>query len=170
MIWLKRALLAILALLLWALLALTFVSKDRVCNYAINTPLAKAGVTFCLKEKEGSFAGCLMKGVTVSYGHSPVAKVEKVNISPLGVEALSITLQGLAKDLIPAKIASATYNPLSGKLAAEGDFGVLKGEVSLIKREVALQLLPSSLMKREYKQALKLFKFKNGKYTYAISF
>jgi len=168
-IWLKRIGLAFAALVLWAVLTAVFVSKERLCNLAVNQA-AKAGVTLCFTDRDASPLGCSMKNVTLLYGHSPVARIGEAAFLPWKIAVRNIKVEGLAADMIPANIESVTFRPLSGKLHSNGDFGVLEGRVSWSSRTLTLELLPSSLMKRRFTQTLRMFKKRNGKYTYALSF
>ncbi len=170
MIWFKRSLITLFAIVLWALLTLLFISKERVCNALINSAAAKAGITFCIEKKDSSMVGCEADRVTLLYGHSSVAKARSVDISPYEVSVTGVKLEGAAKEFLPPKIESILYKPISGEIYSQGDFGVLKGVVSWGDRKVSLELLPSSLMKREFRQTLGMFKMKKGKYRYDFSF
>ncbi len=170
MIWLKRILLGFAAIVIWIALTALFLSKERLCNMAIETASEKAGVSLCYTGRDASMLGCSMKQITLLYGCSPVAKIQKAALYPWRVEAAGIRVEGLAADMIPPAIESILFEPLSGKISSRGDFGVLSGRVSWGSRTLTLELLPSSLMKRKFSQTLRLFKKRNGKYIYALSF
>ncbi|BBG66540.1 hypothetical protein NNO_1837 [Hydrogenimonas sp.] len=168
--WVKGIALALSAVVVWVLLTLLFVSKERLCNTALNSAAEKAGVTLCFDGYDSSALGCSMKRITLLYGHSPVAKIKKADFSPWKIEVSGIRLEGIAADMLPAKIESVRYTPFNGRVSARGDFGVLDGNVSLMKRKAEFVLLPSSLMKRRYSAALRTFRYKNGRYRYDLSF
>ncbi|WP_456402861.1 hypothetical protein [Hydrogenimonas sp.] len=169
MIWLKRSFLALLAVALWVVLSLLFLSKERLCNGAVEAAASK-GVTLCYDGRTASMLGCRLERTTVLYGHAPVAKVGLALFTPWKIEISKIRLEGLAASMLPPKIATVRFEPLGGTIYAEGDFGVLRGDVAWSGRRVNLELTPSSLMKREFGATLREFRQKNGKYTYALSF
>ncbi len=169
MIWVKRVAIAIGALLAWLALTLLFVSKERVCNAAIDT-LAKEKVTLCYEKRTVSLASCRIDFAKVLFMHSPVARVKKFSATPLQITAEGIRLEGMATNAMPSRITKVVYSPLSGELKAEGDFGKLVGRISLAKRRVKILLTPSPLMRRSFRSTLRLFKQKNGKYLYETKF
>ncbi len=170
MIWVKRILTVLAAVAVWAVLTAAFISKERLCNMAVNSAAEKAGVTLCFDGYGAGAFGCGMKHITLLYGHSPVAKIKKADFSLWKMEASDIRLEGIAADMMPEKIETVTFLPLSGKIRSTGDFGVLDGNISLSGRKIMLELKPSSLMKRRFSTTLRTFRYRNGKYTYAISF
>ncbi len=169
MIWLKRIFVVFSAIIVWGVLTILFVSKERVCNLAVKSA-AKAGVTLCFDGYHPSPLVCSMKRITLLYGHSPVAKIKKADFSLVKIAFSDIRLEGMAANVFPKKIESVTYLPLSGRFSSRGDFGILKGEVSLIERKAEFVLLPSSLMKKRYSATLRIFRHKNGRHYYAVSF
>ncbi|WP_457595722.1 hypothetical protein [Hydrogenimonas sp.] len=169
MSWLKRVLAGLALLLLFLAAAPLALSKERLCNAALEA-LKREKITLCYDERRTSPLGCEQKFTTILYGHSPVAKVKALRAYPTKVEAEGIRLEGLAAGFLPPRISLVRFDPLTGHLYAKGDFGELKGKVSWTQRRVALELLPSSVMKRKYRQAMRLFTFKDGKYRYETAF
>lgn len=167
MIWLKRIALFLAALLLFVAAAGIFVSKERLCNLALQK-LSEAKVTLCYDERKTSPLGCEQKFTTVLYGHSPVAAVKSFSFLPWHIQARGVRLEWMAARLVPPRIESLRFDPLSGTLHALGDFGELTGTVAYGKRKISLTLKPSSLMKRSYAQALSRFKYQNGVYRYEL--
>ncbi len=170
MIWVKRILIFITAFTLGIFLVVLFISKERLCNLAINTLSENAGITMCYMDRETSTTGCSIKNITLLYGHSPVAKVKSAEFHPWIAEVSGIRIEGIAADMLPPSIESIRFEPLSGKVYSRGDFGVINGRVSWSSRTLTLELLPSSLMKRKFGRTLRMFKTKGGKYIYALSF
>ncbi len=170
MIRVKRISAVLSAAVAFVLLTALFISKERLCNMAVNSAAEKAGVTLCFDGYGAGAFGCGMKHITLLYGHSPVAKIKKADFSLWKMEASGIRLEGLAADMMPEKIETVTFLPLSGRIRSTGDFGVLDGNISLSGRKIVLELKPSSLMKRRFSATLRTFRYRNGKYTYAISF
>lgn len=169
MIWLKRIALFLAALLLFVAAAGLFVSKERLCNLALQK-LAESKVTLCYDERKTSPLGCEQKFTTVLYGHSPVAAVKSFTLQPWRVEARGVRLEGMAAKLVPPRIESVRFDPLAGTLHARGDFGELTGTVAYAERKISLALKPSSLMKRSHSQALRQFRYQNGAYRYELAF
>ncbi|BDY13459.1 hypothetical protein [Hydrogenimonas cancrithermarum] len=169
MIWLKRILFTLAAMTLWIALTLLFVSKERLCNAAIEAA-SEAQVNVCYDTRTTSPIGCSIERMTLLYAHSPVAKVGALRITPLELALSSIRLEGMAASLVPPNIRSVTVRLLPGTIRAEGDFGTLEGDISWRTRTVTLRLTPSSVMRRNFVSTLRYFSLKNGKYTYATSF
>ena len=169
MIWAKRIAAAAGALLIWALLTFAFISKDRLCNGIIER-LAQEKVTLCYDRRTTSMTGCEMRFVTLLFVHSPVAKIKAFSATPWKIVADGIRLEGMAADAFPPRIERVTILPLGGTISAEGDFGTLRGTFSLSKRHLSLQITPSSLMQRNYRSTLRMFKQKNGKFVYETAF
>ncbi|WP_353661202.1 hypothetical protein [Hydrogenimonas sp. SS33] len=167
--WLKRTGILLVALLAWAFFTGLFLSKERLCNLALQE-LQKEQVTLCFEERKTSPAGCEQKFTTLLYGHSPIAKIKALRLTPWSLSLQSIRLEGIAASLLPPRIEKAEFHPLTGTLYARGDFGTLEGTLSYRRRRIRLVLTPSSLMKRSYRQALREFKPKNGKYLYETGF
>ena len=165
MIWLKRFTLAIVALLFLIVATGLFVSKERLCNLALRK-LAESKVTLCYDERHTSPLGCKQKRTTVLYGHSPVAAVKSFRLLPWCIEAQGVRLEGMAANFFPPRIESVHFDPIGGRLEAQGDFGQLSGMIDYGKRKISLTLNPSSLMKRSYSQVLRQFKYQNGAYRY----
>jgi len=168
-IWLRRTVVTLLSIVLFVALTLLFLSKERLCNAAIEAAASK-GVTLCYDNRTASVLGCRLERATVLYGHAPVAKIGRAVFTPWSVEVSRIRLEGPAASMLPPKIASVRFRPIGGTIYAEGDFGILRGRVAWAGRRVTLELTPSSLMKREFGSTLREFRRKNGKYTYALSF
>jgi hypothetical protein len=168
-IWLKRVLFTLVSITLWVALTLLFVSRERLCNAAIEAA-SKARINVCYDTRTTSPAGCDIERITLLYAHSPVAKIRTLQITPLEIVLSSIRLEGIAASLMSPNIRSVTIHLLPGTITAEGDFGTLKGEISWRKRTVTFQLVPSSIMRRNFGSTLRYFHLKNGKYTYAASF
>ncbi|WP_456389722.1 hypothetical protein [Hydrogenimonas sp.] len=169
MIWAKRALFALTGIVIWVALTVLFISKERLCNAAIEAA-SKAQVGICYDERTASPIGCDMQRMTLLYTHSAVAKVRNVRISLLEIRLSSIHLEGIAASLLPANIYTATIRLLPGTIKAKGDFGTLKGEISWRTRSVRLVLSPSPLMRKNFTSTLRYFNLRNGKYIYVASF
>ncbi len=169
MIWVKRLLIGLAALVVWIVLVSLFVSKERLCNLAMQEA-ARAQVTFCYEGRRSSPIGCDTTKMRVNYAHSPVAQIASLTVRPWRLEADGIKLQGIAASLMPANIRFVRFDPLSGKVRAEGDFGTLNGELSWPKRRLTLRLKASPLMRRDFAQSLRYFSVKNGEYIYVAAF
>ncbi|WP_201353973.1 hypothetical protein [Hydrogenimonas urashimensis] len=170
MIWVKRAGIAIVSLVLWLALAAALVSKERLCNAVINSVAHQENITLCYDGRTTTSTGCTMRYVHLLFAHSAVAKIKTFSATPWRITAEGIRLEGMAADAWPPRIKSFILSPWSGRIHAEGDFGILDGTFSVAKRRVALQLTPSSIMRRQYRSTLRMFKQKNGKFVYETAF
>lgn len=105
------------------------------------------------------------------------AKIFKTDVTLLGVynsiEAKQIALASIVETFLPSnieelKIVYTLVNPLEVSLWAQGDFGELKGVLSLLDQKILVTLKPSKIMLSKYKTTLKEFKKQaNGEYIYA---
>ena len=108
------------------------------------------------------------------------AKIKKVDISLFGIyneiNVKNIDLSTAVASMLPTKIESlnikySLLNPLNVTLKAKGAFGTLDGVANIKNRKIVAELKPSSLMKRDYRSALRNFKKQaNGEYEYVQSF
>ncbi len=108
------------------------------------------------------------------------ATVENLNILILGlynsVEVENIELSSVAASMIPTKVSTLTikhqlYDPLHINVNAVGEFGEVKVLLNILERSLHLELIPSTLMKKEYKNTLQnLEKSENGEFTYDKTF
>jgi hypothetical protein len=169
MIWLKRIGMGVAALVIWIALTLTFISKERLCN-ALIEKASQEKVTLCYEKRATSADGCELRFVTLLFAHSPVAKVKTFSATPWRVTAKGIRLTGMAASAFPPRITLLKISPIAGEIYAEGEFGTMRGTFSLAARHLTLWLTPSSIMQREYRSTLRMFKRKNGKFVYETAF
>ena len=167
--WIKGILLMIPVLLIWAAATGLFLSKTRLCNAAL-AKLATQKVGVCYDRRTASPLGCSLRRTRILYDHSPVAAVHTLKLTPWRIEARGIRLEGMAASLFPPRIEAIRFDPLRGSIEAYGDFGRLTGRIDYFKRIVTLLLTPSALMRRDGRQLLSAFRYKNGRYRYVIRF
>jgi hypothetical protein len=108
------------------------------------------------------------------------AKVMQTSLKPyivLNTIALrGVRISGVAKSFLPTRIEHATFTyalwqPMEVKIAADGEFGVLRGVVKLKERKLLLHLMPTKRFKREYGSLLRrMKKQKEGGYLYEQRF
>ncbi len=108
------------------------------------------------------------------------AKIKSVDVTILGVyNALSVTeieLSSVAESFVPLKIAQvdAVYSvidPLNITANAVGEFGEVEAVVNLLERTLHVKLIPSALMKKDYRHTLRnLKKSENGEFVYDKTF
>ena len=108
------------------------------------------------------------------------AKIKSVDVTILGVyNALSITeieLSSVVGSFVPLKIAQvdAVYSvidPLNITANAVGEFGEVEAVVNLLERTLHVKLIPSALMKKDYRHTLRnLKKSENGEFVYDKTF
>ncbi len=169
MIWMKRLLLFLVTAALWIVMTFLFVSKERVCNAALEM-LAKEEITLCYEKRETSPLSCEIDYTTLLFAHSPVARIKRFSLDPLEIVAENIHLEGMATQALPPRIERLVIEPLKGVWYARGDFGTAEGKFSLSERKISLTLTPSSLMRKKYGSTLRMLIKKNGKYIYETTF
>lgn len=92
------------------------------------------------------------------------------------INAKEITLSQSAKSFLPLKIEelSVRYtllNPLYIKVYAVGEFGSATAHVDILQRTAHVDLVPSEIMNKEYKNSLREFKkSEDGGFTYDKTF
>ncbi|WP_304546059.1 hypothetical protein [Sulfurimonas microaerophilic] len=104
------------------------------------------------------------------------AEITTTKITLLGVynsiDVSGIRLASIVENFAPQKVENVSVNysllnPLNVNISANGVFGELEGEFSLLDQSVSLVLKPSKLMQSKYSSSLRQFKKdQNGEYKY----
>jgi len=144
---LAKAGLVIALFALFAGLTLLFFPKERLV-YLLTGRLAREGVTLCFKEISCGLTGCRLRGVTVLTRGVPVAKIQNVSMGIDRVTLRSVLPVGTVAGMVKYRVDRAVFHPFSGTFEATGDFGSLQGRVDLLKRHIALTLIPSGRLRR----------------------
>lgn len=92
------------------------------------------------------------------------------------INAKEITLSQSAKSFLPLKIEELSihytlFNPLHVNAYAIGEFGTAEVHVDILQRTAHVDLVPSEIMSKEYKNSLREFKkSEDGGFTYDKTF
>lgn len=104
------------------------------------------------------------------------AEITTTKVTLLGVynsiDVSGINLASIVENFAPKKVErlSVNYsiiNPLNVSISANGGFGEVEGEFSILEQSLSLVLKPSKLMLSKYRTSLREFKKdQNGEYKY----
>jgi len=175
-----KKLLIFLGYTLFFMAALIYFTPKISIYYFLEKELKAQGVIISAEEAVDSGFSLVLSHGEVSYKGVDSAKVErlKVNIFELynSVNVQGVVLSSAAESFVPLNIESIdiTYtllNPLNVVGVAEGEFGSLNMEYSLLENSVHIELEPSKIMLKNYKSTLQeLVKSEDGGYVYEKTF
>ena len=168
------------AYLLFFLVALMYFMPKESIYYFAEKELQKQGVVIAHEEVKDTGFSLELRHLDIYVQSIESASVKELDISLFGlyngVSAEGIELSSALSSMLPTKIQKATLrytmlHPLNVELNAVGAFGQLHATLNLKERKIRALLQPSSIMKRNYRQALRNFKKQaNGEYEYVESF
>ena len=162
------------------LLALgVFIPKSSL-YFAAEKELKKFQVVISDETLEEKLLSLEVRDAKVYLKGVELAVVKQTHITLFGlynkIELHDMTLAKVAQSMVPQKISHlqvgySVVSPLSVKLGAQGEFGVVVGELSLQTNKMTLKLKPSKMMLTKYKKILsQMKKEQNGEYSYVQSF
>jgi len=147
--------------------ALMFFTPKVQLYYALEKELKEYGVIVSSEKVDDTGLRLSIFGADLYVQGILSAHIQEVNVGLFGlynsVSIKSIELAKTFRAMVPTKIehAELTYSiisPLKVQVAAEGDFGEIRGYVDVVERLVHIELTASKLMKRRYSRSLKQFK------------
>jgi len=160
--------------------ALIYFTPKISIYYFLEEELQKQGVVISAEEVVDSGFSLQLSHANVSYKGIDSARVAnlEVNIFELynSVNAQDILLSSAAESFVPLKINTidvsySILNPLHVTGNAEGEFGSLEMEYTILENSVELMLEPSKLMLKSHKSTLRNFvKSEDGGYSYVKTF
>jgi hypothetical protein len=175
-----KKLLIFLGYTLFFMAALIYFTPKISIYYFLEKELKAEGVIISAEEVEDSGFSLLLSHAELSYRGIDSAKIERVHVNIFelynSVNVQGVVLSSAAENFLPLKINSIdiTYtllNPLNVVGSAEGEFGFLNVEYSILENSVHLELEPSKLMLKNYKSTLEnLVKSEDGGYLYEKTF
>jgi len=116
-----------------------------------------------------------LTGSNITYEEKKFAKVEKLKLTSYlfynTLEIKNIEVMKKFTKKYPVKtdefiVKYSVLNPLFVDINAQGDFGILKGKVDLVKQKITYVLKASKSMKKNYQQILRKMKQTKGEYIY----
>ena len=149
------------------LVALMFFTPKVQLYYALEKALKPYGVIVANEVVDDKGMTLHVSEIDLYIQGIESAHIDSIDVALFGfynvVNAHGITLAETFIKMVPIEIGDvelsySVSNPLYITLYAEGDFGVMKGEVALIDRLVQIHLEPSKLLKTRYQRSLREFK------------
>ena len=175
-----KRLLKFFAYLLFFVVALMFFMPKVSLYHFAETQIKPFGVIFSNERVEDSGFTLKIEDTSVSMKKIPSAEIEMIEMKIWGVyntiDIKNIVLSKAVKSFAPINIdkINVSYtilNPLNITAYAEGGFGVAKATVDIVERKLHVDMEPSKIMKKKYRQTLRnLKKTKGGGYTYDENF
>ncbi len=168
------------AYLLFFIVALMYFMPKESIYYFAEKELKKQGVVISHEAVKDSGFSLELRHLDIYVQSIESASVKELDISLFGLynvaTAKEVELSSALSSMLPTKIKKVTVrysvlHPLEVELNAVGAFGLLNATANLKERKVRAVLQPSTIMKRNYRQALRNFtKQANGEYEYVQSF
>ncbi len=168
------------AYLSFFMLALMYFTPKVSIYYFLETQLKPYDVIISSESVQDSGLTLSIEDGVVFVKSIDSAKIKNVDITILGLyNALSVSeieLSSVAASFVPLKIAQvdiiySVIDPLNITANAVGEFGEVQAIANLLERIVHVKLVPSALMKKDYKHTLKnLKKSENGEFVYDKTF
>ncbi len=168
------------AYLLFFIVALIYFTPKESIYYFAEKELQKQGVVIAHETVKDTGFSLQLRHLDIYLQSIESASVKELDISLFGlyndVSAEGIELSSALSSMLPTKIEKvkvrySVLHPLTVELNAAGAFGELHANADLKERKIRAVLQPSSIMKRNYRQALRNFKKQaNGEYEYVQSF
>jgi len=162
------------------MIALMFFMPKESIYYFAEKELQKQGVVIAHEKVKDTGFSLELKHLDIYVQSIESASVKELDISLFGLynvlTAKEIELSSALSSMVPTKIEKirvrySLLHPLEAELNAVGAFGVLHATANLKERKLRAVLQPSTIMKRNYRQALRNFTKKaNGEYEYVQSF
>ena len=169
-----------LAYTLFFMAALIYFTPKISIYYFLEKELQKQGVVISAEEAVDSGFSLQLSHANISYKGVDSAKVAslEVNIFELynSVNVQDILLSSAAESFVPLTINTiyvsySILNPLQVTGSAQGEFGSLEMEYTILENLVQITLEPSKLMLKNYKSTLgNLVKSEDGGYSYVKTF
>ena len=160
--------------------ALIYFTPKVSIYYFLEKELQKQGVVISAEEVVDSGFSLQLSHANISYKGIDSARVERieVNIFELynSVNVEGVVLSSAAESFVPLNINTVNLNysilnPLHITGDAEGSFGSLEVEYTILENSIQLELEASKLMLKNYKSTLdNLVKSEDGGYSYVKTF
>ncbi len=175
-----KKLLMFLGYTLFFMAALIYFTPKISIYYFLEQELKTEGVVISAEEAHDGGFSLVLSHADISFKGVDSAKVEKLEVSIFelynAINVQGIVLSSAAESFIPLKVdrADVTYtvlNPLHVTGEAEGEFGSLEVEYSILDNSVHIELEPSKLMLKSHTSTLSnLSKSEDGGYVYDKTF
>ena len=169
-----------LAYVTFFMLSLMYFTPKISIYYFLETQLKPYDVVISSELLQDKGLSLNIQDASVSLKAIESAKIKDLNIMILGlynsVEVSDVELSSAAASFVPLKVQKIdmsyhAVNPLNANAHAIGEFGEAEVSLNLLERTLHVRLIPSALMKKEYKHTLRnLKKSENGEFTYDKTF
>jgi hypothetical protein len=164
--------------LIFILFTLILLPKNSIYNL-LEQELSKQNIIISDEKRDEKLLNLKVSDAIVYYQGIEGANINSINFfslllySEIEVDDVKL-LQSLSSFFPPyvkniiLKHSVLDYRNID--IYSEGDFGVLNGNIDLIKRTLILNLEASNKMKKQYTRVLKQMKLEEGKYVYEYRF
>lgn len=153
---------------------LAFLPKEKLYNLA-EKKLALQNIVISNEERKDNIFSLDLNNIEVYYDGINTALIKKSKISTFlflsNIEFYDIRISNSLKNMFPNKIKNLElrhsfldYDKVS--ILSEGDFGQFEGQFLIFESKIVGELKPSNIMKSKYRNILKQFKLKEGRYYY----
>jgi len=168
----------VLYLLFFIVTLIFFLPKENL-YYLLEKKLVERNIIISKENIENKRFSFSINAPTVFYNEMEVLKIADINIvtslitSNINMNNIKITSE--FKSFIPENIdfiemKYSIFNPLIVEWNSKGEFGILMGEVDLLKSRLTFHLKASKKMESLYKNILIQMKLEQGEYVYEYNY
>jgi len=160
--------------IVFILAVLLFLPKIELFNL-VEKELEKNSLIISNEKKVSQLNGLTLENADIYYQEVLSANIEKIDITTYLVyskfEINNLIVSKSLQNFLPRNIekVEVDYSILDFKklnIKAKGKFGELFGYVDIFERKLKVELNPTQFMKLEYRNILREFRLKDGKYYY----
>lgn len=174
----KKILKFLTLLLLFIISFIVFLPKENL-YYLLEKKLLEKQIIIFDEQLSSKLTGLTITNAMVSYQDEDIALFKSLDIETYfgisNVRLEEIALAGYLKTLIPSKVQKldlqhSLLEPQKIKVIAKGEFGEFTGEVLFLENRFVGELHPSKLLKSKYRNLLREFQLKEGRYLYELQY
>ena len=165
---------------LFFLSALMYFTPKSSIYFFLEKKLEQVDVVVSSEDIQDSGFTLHIKNADISFKSISSVDIKETNINIFAIynsiNFKDITLSSTARSFAPLKIENikivhSIFNPLNVKIHSVGEFGELDAEFNIVDNSIHLELKPSKVMSKNYKNTLKkLSKTENGEFVYDKTF
>ena len=157
---------------------LVFLPKEKLYNLA-EEKLALQNIIISNEQRIKKAFSLDLKNMEVYYDGIDAALVNNLNITSYlclsKIKIKDIRISNSFKNIFPNKIENLElkhsvldFNKVN--IFSKGDYGEIEGKFLIFENKIIAELKPSNIMKSKYRNILKQFKLKEGRYYYEYKF
>ena len=175
-----KKLLLFLVYIMFFILALIYFSPKQSLYFSLEETLKSNGVILSQEKLKDKAFSLLIEDAKLSVKSIESADIKNIQVSTFGlynsISCSDIELSKIYQSFLPLHVDSvdivySALNPLNVKVYSQGEFGVSESTFNLSDSTLHVELKPSDVMLRKYKQSLREYtKNEDGEFIYDQTF